>query len=791
MIDKNVFALVLLLKLQLSVYINGVVGQTDYYYCLKEFECLNEALISGDVWDTLNCDGYGSCSQTIIKNDAKRVYCNGRSSCQNSVSFGGNPEYGGRITGYLGLAFSKTVNMSGSSFICYGEGSCIDIVDVNVPTFDCYGVSSCIDNVNPNNNMKRVNGLAMYSTKNSMFSIANTEDTSNIFMYGYYSGYNMTYVCESGKTCNLKCGVNGCKGLNFICNNRTSVCNVMAQGYEGENCDDINVACPNIYDTINSSYVNSNNDDDNNSYNDTRMDIISVDVGEGYLLSLFDKEYKNDIFGSSSECNISCNDASGSSTQNCSSLIDEYDGDTDTYTLCCNAESSCGSMGINKFKNVKCDAAYGCSGATISNISNFIESRADSGIENGGIFHFNSFLVTSYLGCAGCNISNGYYLGCFGYLSCDNSRVSNVEIIVASGYLSMSDSFISSGGTSTNMSVYLLGHDSGAGLEIMCNFGDLCNIFVYNSAVYNGTKNITCNKCNKVIVNNIATQTVINVLTPTTTHIPTQLPTRIPSVLPSMNPTIFLSITSTAPPTGTPTKFANDTLNSTILSSQFSSQFPSHFPSQFSTQFSTPFGTGNENVNVASSENNNKEELSLINNIARIFGITMIFIFFVLLLMKQFDGVFFYKECDKADYFSVFKYIQSSIDVWSDCLFIYAMYLEDEARYFYLSCIFVITPSLFSIVLVVFWIYRWRVITIPVHQRLTDYLDKYTTAFVVFTIFGTFGGALSLMESQFLLHPMFNFQLKRLENQRLLVWKFVNDTLLEVTCYMLLYVVLC
>ena len=172
----------------------------------------------------------------------------------------------------------------------------------------------------------------------------------------------------------------------------------------------------------------------------------------------------------------------------------------------------------------------------------------------------------------------------------------------------------------------------------------------------------------------------------------------------------------------------------------------------------------------------------MINDIAGAIGISMACVFFLLFLLKRFDKICFksYKECDKPDYFAVARYIQTAMDVWSDYLFVYAMYLQNEMDYFYLSGIFVLAPLLFSVLLLVYWMHRWHTMISSLPQRLTDFLDKYTATFVFYTIFGTFGSCVSLLQSRFLLDPVFNFPLKKSENQRLLIWKFINDTILEV-----------
>ena len=180
------------------------------------------------------------------------------------------------------------------------------------------------------------------------------------------------------------------------------------------------------------------------------------------------------------------------------------------------------------------------------------------------------------------------------------------------------------------------------------------------------------------------------------------------------------------------------------------------------------------------SDGTTHEMLNTINNVT--IGLVVLALIFVLFvgLMKVFHSVFYFKGSDIPNYSPVFQYVQSVIDFWTDVLFAYSMYLKEERLYFGLALTFTALPLICSVVLIIYWIYRWRTMTSIVSQRITDYLQRYSMSLILLTLFGNFGSAMGLVRSRFMLSPRFMFSLKKTETERLKVWKFVNVTLLEV-----------
>ena len=64
-------------------------------------------------------------------------------------------------------------------------------------------------------------------------------------MYGYYAGYNTTFVCGINHKCWLNCYGNGCLGMRFICSNQSN------SSYCSISCNDTkSISCPTIYQSL-------------------------------------------------------------------------------------------------------------------------------------------------------------------------------------------------------------------------------------------------------------------------------------------------------------------------------------------------------------------------------------------------------------------------------------------------------------------------------------------------------------------------------------------------------------
>lgn len=142
-----------------------------------------------------------------------------------------------------------------------------------------------------------------------------------------------------------------------------------------------------------------------------------------------------------------------------------------------------------------------------------------------------------------------------------------------------------------------------------------------------------------------------------------------------------------------------------------------------------------------------------------------------------------FQGADTPDYFALLRYCHSVADSVTDCLLCYTLYYCKKYDLFYASLAFTWTPMFCSIFLAVFFIFHWRTygkVNYSISRRIINYLDKYATMVAVLSIFGDFYCAMILVQSRIFFAPLLNFQMKKQEFEKLVVWRLVNVTLLEV-----------
>ena len=360
-----------------------------------------------------------------------------------------------------------------------GEATCFRVKQFTSTTYlHCFGTLSC-SGINENNkngdngaSTKTVDmyGYGMYALKESWIS-GNLDipgDVNNFYMYGFYSGFGAHLVCPSGHKCNLYCASSGCFNLTFDCDDSVSTCNVYYESSVSTFGDD------NIYDAIE-----------------------MIDVEEGYLLEYFKYTepgnfyLENNVYAinTSGECDYTCMD-----TQSCQNSELVGDPSANLASLCCLASGSCTSSDISGWTNVYIDSSYAAVGLNITDITGVIAIRGRYGGEESTIKNFGTLFISASSGSQPITqISNGYYLGCFGSVSCQSiGLIEDIEYIVGTGYLSVANTTIT---TTTKTTIYLLGHESGFGSQIYCNSGAICHLYLWTIQLYNDIDTIECNLC--------------------------------------------------------------------------------------------------------------------------------------------------------------------------------------------------------------------------------------------------------------------------------------------------------
>ena len=110
------------------------------------------------------------------------------------------------------------------------------------------------------------------------------------------------------------------------------------------------------------------------------------------------------------------------------------------------------------------------------------------------------------------------------------------------------------------------------------------------------------------------------------------------------------------------------------------------------------------------------------------------------------------------------------------------MYFEYEWDLFYISLIFTLIPFFLSLSFIIYWIFRWRIMTAVVLHRLNDYLHTYSVVLIMLTIFSDFYSSTSILlaRSKLFCLDVFNLSLKQSEMDKLIVYRFISRSVFEV-----------
>ena len=137
---------------------------------------------------------------------------------------------------------------------------------------------------------------------------------------------------------------------------------------------------------------------------------------------------------------------------------------------------------------------------------------------------------------------------------------------------------------------------------------------------------------------------------------------------------------------------------------------------------------------------------------------------------------------DKPNIIYILRFFHSSLDFWTDILFCYQMYILSELFFFFASLLFIILPILGSMVLIIYFIYTWRVLSkhVIVSRRIMDYLNKYEAVLLMASLITSFPATMLLTRSKLFYFNVFYFPLTQEEFDAAIMFRVINVTLLEV-----------
>lgn len=821
----TIFLLVMIIVIELSRAITS---------CHSAYSCQLSSIIATSM-ENVECYGYYSCYQSSINaSRTGKILCYGAYSCFNSSYLyidrdATSQDYKLACHGLFSCAFVKSIyNDGGTNTNCFGELSCYQSNISAIPngTITCDGDRSCANATvtGAQHNYIRAN-FACYNAILNAYNYKYTYRSSVIkfYMDANNAGYGATIICGDGIRCLIYCNGNACNNLTLVCHDHgTNNCSFEIDCSYAEKSDicpngyQLPFILPSLFDHVQfSTYDNSynpcvsSNTNAINCHDYNECDYNSIDINTT-ITTLDTSKNKNDSFpicctaangcigyinitnkiNLNSTINIhdtaircdghsSCKNiqnfilaknggnvyfTGGWTTQGSSNVIIKT---RNKYNIVCTGHKSCidGKTFTDAF-NLLCMGAESCSSSTlIEHIVN-VYGYGKRSLEFSTIRNiFDSVYCSAYQACYSSNITNvnnTVYGG--GYQVLYGSRIFNVKNVYCGGLaccsncsIRGSESIIVSGTDSLSNSVVFSQLDSGQTMVVIINgkfslflFSFFCFLFsvassqciccnLFNNCARIGTNNneidVYCNITNickiKCLSNNSCTNLHFHCFE---------------------NETCFVDC---------------DQVNGINC--------PSYSLYGFVQTTNTSNNTDNREKHA--------KHLRILKTIDTVTSYTMVAVVVILciiLIAGSYHGRLYFVGSDKPKYTSLVKYIHSVIDLWTDFLFVYAMYLKQESNYFYSSLVFAILPQLFSAFSVVYWIYRWDTMTTVVPQRISDYLHKYsTTVLILFTIFGDFGSATQLAQSKLFFWQRFNFQLTKSENNKLYIWKFFGTTILE------------
>ena len=175
--------------------------------------------------------------------------------------------------------------------------------------------------------------------------------------------------------------------------------------------------------------------------------------------------------------------------------------------------------------------------------------------------------------------------------------------------------------------------------------------------------------------------------------------------------------------------------------------------------------------------------IEILNDAANYITYGMIAVFVSIFVLKKFySHLKRFRGSDRPKWRSILLYVNSVFDVVTDLLFALSIYSINDSKlviYFYLGLLFTVLPFCISVFSVIYWIYKWNIMTCSVSTRITNYLQRYSFILIFFTVLGDFYTAIMLVQSKLFGSPLFAFALKKRECERLIVWKFFGVIVCE------------
>ena len=483
-----------------------VCSQSDSIHCEEENVCAGSNLTTTSSEDPVYCDAWKSCIGSTISS-REDLWCSGAFSCFNShkifvsddlrcrgVDSCANINHitvGTQNTGTEPLFECMAANACRNSMLqatnyillCHAESSCQDSIIVHTPTIVIDAQFAAINSI--------INSTSIYTNQ------------MTVLLDGYYSGYNLTIICNDGYNCDIICfGITSCIALNVDCK-------------DGSNCQ--------FYNLTDLTLLGNSGDDDTSSiynYNNISLELIldSIDSIVGRYLSDYSYNAKNIQHFASMEMSDYYNQSCDSDTADSNILICNDDDqcfdqtiNSDSYPggICCTGDESCEDLKFFNYNNtasVLCLGREGCFTTRLdgSDMSSAIDQinqaevfcSGQDACEFAKIYNFNLVYCNAAQSCQSTQLTNISVVMCAAWFSCVNSTMNDIDLVISTGHHSLDGAVIT---LNNNSYVYMLNPNFAFfGLSIYCGSGKNCTVVCGVNGACNNTKfycgqGATCN----------------------------------------------------------------------------------------------------------------------------------------------------------------------------------------------------------------------------------------------------------------------------------------------------------
>ena len=219
----------MLLVTPLFLFFLRVPNVNGHVDCLDAYSCYGDIIPASS--GVTNCYGTFSCANATLVNTGNYIRCGASHACygMNVLKYNGSSTSRGIECRGLQSCANNDVMVTTGYIQCYSEQACSNsIINYNQSGgyLHCMGDRSCWNTIlYGNSNQDDMFYANLAGLNSTLYSGTNGIDI-NYYLYGGYSGYNSTIICQQGSYCNIHCFGTGCNQATTYCQGDSNSCNI-------------------------------------------------------------------------------------------------------------------------------------------------------------------------------------------------------------------------------------------------------------------------------------------------------------------------------------------------------------------------------------------------------------------------------------------------------------------------------------------------------------------------------------------------------------------------------------